>query len=62
MEAIKIRVNIAGYSGTPVSLYCAFAPGTDVLLVGRSGDYDGADRAGFLKISNVGSDAAAVVI
>lgn len=58
MQAIKIRVNIAGYSGAPVSLYCAFDPATDVLLVGRSGEYDGADRDGFLKITNVGSDAA----
>lgn len=58
MQAVKIRVNIAGYSGTPVSLFCAFDPATDVLLVGRAGEYEGSDRDGFLKVTNIGSDAA----
>lgn len=54
---VKIRINIAGYSGSPVSLFCAFDPATDVLLVARSGDYEGGDRDGFLKVTNIGSDA-----
>ena len=58
MTPIKIRVNVAGYSGTPVSLYCAFDPATDVLLVARAGDYEAGEREGFLKVTNIVSDAA----
>lgn len=56
LDPIKIRINIAGYSGSPTSLYCAFDPATDVLLVARAGEYDGSIRDGFLKITNVNSD------
>ncbi len=55
-EPIKMRINVAGYSGTPVSLYCAFDPSTDVLLVARAGDYEDAARDGFLKVSSLASD------
>lgn len=57
-RAVKFRVNIAGYSGSPVSLYCAFDPDTDVLLVARAGDYDPGPREGFLKVTNIDSDGA----
>lgn len=57
-DPVKIRVNVAGFAGMPVSLYCAFDPGTDVLLVARAGDYDDAPRDGFLKVSSLASDKA----
>ena len=56
MTPIKIRVNMAGYAGTPVSLYCAYDPATDMLLVARAGDYEDAARDGFLKVSSLASD------
>lgn len=57
-ELIKFRVNVAGYAGSQVSLYCAFDPGTDMLLIGSAGDYDPGPRDGFLKVTNIESDRA----
>lgn len=56
--AVKIRVNVSGYAGPAVSLFCAFDPATDVLLVARSADYEGGDRDGFLKVTTSASDSA----
>lgn len=58
MTPIKIRVNMAGFAGAPVSLYCAYDPATDMLLVARSSDFDGGPREGFIKVTNMASDAA----
>lgn len=58
MSAVLIRVNIAGYGGSPVSMFCAYDPDTDILAVVRETDYEASERAGFLKISNQDRDAA----
>ena len=64
-NAIKIRVNIAGFAGSAISMFCAYDPATDVLLVARvaSDDqgrekYEAGPRDGFLKVTNVPSDMA----
>lgn len=58
-KPIKMRVNIAGFAGTAVSVYCAFDPASDVLLIGSVADeYQGGPRDDFLKITNMGSDSA----
>jgi hypothetical protein len=55
VSAVLMRVNIAGYAGQAVSVFCAYDPGTDVLAVSRSAEYEGGERAGFLqKVSNKG--------
>ena len=58
MTTIKIRVNVAGYAGQAVSVFCAYDPATGVLLVARSADYEGGDRDGFLKVTTSASDSA----
>jgi len=59
MTPIKIRVNIAGFAGAAVSVFCAYDPATDVLLVARVADeYEGGPRDGFLKVTNMASDSA----
>jgi hypothetical protein len=56
---IKMRVNIAGFAGSAVSVYCAFDPATDVLLIGSvAEEYQAGPREDFLKITNTGTDAA----
>lgn len=58
-DLIKIRVNIAGYAGAAVSVFCAYDPGTDMLLVARvATEYEPGGRDGFLKVTNMPSDAA----
>lgn len=51
-KTVLIRVNIAGYSGHPVSLYCAFDRASEMLLVHAAKEYDGGDAAGILKVTN----------
>jgi hypothetical protein len=55
---ILIRSSMAGYGGSPVSVFCAYDPSTDILAVSRKGDYEGSERDGFLKITNQDRDAA----
>lgn len=57
-QHILIRASVAGYGGSPVSVYCAYDPQTDILAISRKGDYDGGDREGFLKITNQERDKA----
>lgn len=54
--AMKMRVNIAGFAGKPVSLFAAYDPKTDMLLVAREGEYEGGQREGFLKVTNQSRD------
>lgn len=56
--AVKIRVNVAGFHGAAVSLFCAYDPGTDVLLIARESAYEPGARDGFLKVTTLSSDAA----
>lgn len=51
-----MRVNVAGYSGAPTSLLCAFDPNSDVLLVSKSVPYESIDRPGFLRITTQDQD------
>lgn len=55
---IKMRVNVAGYKGAPASLFAAYDPATDILLVARESAYEGGERDGFLKITNQVRDSA----
>jgi hypothetical protein len=55
---VLIRVNIAGYGGSPVSMFCAYDPDTDILAVSREAEYEGGQRNGFLKITNQDRDEA----
>lgn len=57
IEAVKMRINVAGFLGNPVSMMCAFDPATDVLLIARANDYETTDRAGFLRITTQDKDA-----
>lgn len=57
VEAVKMRINVAGYLGNAVSMMCAFDAATDVLLVARAGEYEAGDRAGFLRITTQDKDA-----
>ncbi len=47
-----MRINVAGYFGRPVSVFAAYAPATDILLVSREGEYEATERPGFLHITN----------
>lgn len=47
-----MRINVAGYFGRPVSVFAAYSPGTDILLVSREGEYETAERPSFLHITN----------
>lgn len=58
MTPTKIRINVAGFAGAAVSVYGAYDPATGVLLVARSGDHDGGEREGFVKVTNTHADAA----
>lgn len=51
-STVLLRVNIAGFSGEPVSLYGAFDHEEDLLLVSDSKAYDPGDAPELLKISN----------
>lgn len=55
---VLMRVNVVGYGGSPISLYCAYDPGTDILAVIKEGDYDGGPKEGFLKITSQTRDAS----
>lgn len=59
---VLMRVNIAGYAGDPVTLFCAWDRSTDLLLVGRTVPYEGGARDGFLLITNQARDAAFDVV
>ena len=50
--AILMRINVAGYFGRPVSVFAAYAPATDILLVSRESEYEVAERPGFLHVTN----------
>lgn len=54
---VLIRVNIAGFSGEPVSLYAAFDHADDLLLISDSKAYEGGEAPDMLKISNQDRDA-----
>jgi hypothetical protein len=56
-EAVKMRVNVAGFLGNAVSMMCAFDAATDVLLVARAAEYEAGDRPGFLRITTQDNDA-----
>lgn len=58
MSHILIRANIAGYSGSPASVMCAYDTDSDILAVSSEREYEDMDRAGFLKISNQSRDKA----
>jgi len=49
---VLMRINVAGYFGRPVSVFAAYAPSTDILLVSREGEYEVAERPGFLHVTN----------
>jgi len=49
---IKMRINIAGYFGRAVSVFAAYSPVTDILLVAQEQAYEVAERPGFLHITN----------
>lgn len=51
-STVLLRVNIAGFSGEPVSLYGAFDHEEDLLLVSDSKTYDPGEATELLKISN----------
>ena len=55
---VKMRVNVAGYKGAPASIFAAYDPAADILLVAREATYEGGERAGFLKVTNQVRDAA----
>ena len=50
--ATLMRINVAGYFGRPVSVFAAYSPATDILLVSRESEYEAIERAGFLHITN----------
>lgn len=49
---VLLRINIAGFSGEPVSLYGAFDHEEDLLLVSDSKTYDPGEAPDLLKVSN----------
>lgn len=55
---VKMRINVAGYQGEPVTLYAAYDPANDVLLVARDDKYTPGPRDGYLKITNQERDEA----
>lgn len=58
-EPVKMRVNVAGFQGEAASLFCAYDPSNDLLLVAREGaEYESTRREGFLHISNQQRDEA----
>lgn len=54
---VKMRVNVAGYGGRAVSIFAAYSPATDILLVAKEGEYEASEREGFLHITNQPRDA-----
>lgn len=56
-STILLRINIAGFHGDPASLYGAFDPAEDLLLISDSKGYDGGPAPELLKISNQVNDA-----
>ena len=55
-KTVKMRVNVAGYTGKAVSLYCAYDAETDVLLIAKEGVYEAKPREGFLRVTNQDRD------
>lgn len=51
-ETVKMRVNVAGFFGRAVSVFAAYSPETDILLVAREEAYEASERPGFLHITN----------
>lgn len=51
-STVLLRINIAGFSGEPVSLYGAFDHEEDLLLVSDSKTYDPGEAPDLLKVSN----------
>ncbi len=49
---VKMRVNIAGYGGSAVSLFAAYDSATEMLLIAKESELETIDRADFLKITN----------
>jgi hypothetical protein len=57
LQPVKIRVNIAGFHGSATSLFCAFDPDNDILLiVSEAEQYESTRREGFLHITNQDRD------
>lgn len=59
MDPVKMRVNIAGFEGAAASLFCAYDPANDLLLIAREGaEFERHRRDGFLHITNQDRDEA----
>lgn len=49
---VLIRINVAGYSGRPASVFAALDDSTGILAIAREADIDDTERPGFLRITN----------
>lgn len=54
----KIRVNCGGYQGKPVSVFAAYDPEYDVLVIARESEYETSPRDGFLRVTTRDADPA----
>ena len=50
-EKVMMRVNCAGQQGQPVSLFAAYDPETDVIVIARESKYEVVPRDGFLRVT-----------
>lgn len=57
-ETIKMRVNVAGFAGGPVTMFAVFDPSSDTLLVAKTAPYESQRRDGFLLITMQDRDEA----
>lgn len=55
-RAVKLRVNVAGHAGDAVSLFCAFDPANEVLIVAVANPYEAGQREGFLRVTTQEQD------
>lgn len=56
---VNLRINIAGFAGSSCSLFAAYNPDRDLLLIAKeSSEYEPGQREGFLKITNQVRDGA----
>lgn len=55
-QKVMMRVNCAGQQGQPVSLFAAYDPETDVLVVVRETKYETVVREGFLRVTTRDAD------
>ena len=52
-QPVPMRINVAGFKGEPVSMFAAYDPGSDMLLVRESRTLERAARPKFLHVSNI---------